>query len=79
MIGYNQVSALESRQLLLKFSRERSGGYYISEEDLTLILDSLKHLNIRYKDLMDLIDNDTILKKRVEEKLEKKLGSRIKL
>lgn len=79
LIVYNQVSALERRQMLLKFSRERSGGYYISEEDLTLILDSLKNMNIRYKDLMDLIDNDTVLKKRVEEKIEKKLGSRIKL
>lgn len=79
MIIYDPSAALEKRQMLLKYSRERSGGYYVPEEDLSKIIDSLKLLDIRYKNLLELINNDTLLKKRVEEKLEMKLGSRIKL
>lgn len=79
MVTYDPSAALEKRQMLLKYSRERSGGYYMSEEDLTKILDSINHLNIRYKNLLEMIDSDTLLKKKVEDKLEKKLGSKIKL
>lgn len=79
LVIYNPSASLEKRQMLLKYSREIAGGYYVSEEDLTNILDSLNHLNMRYKDLLEMIDNDTLLKKKVEEKLEKELGSKIKL
>ncbi|HLN55507.1 MAG TPA: hypothetical protein VK207_05930 [Bacteroidales bacterium] len=79
MIIYDPSAALEKRQMLLKYTRERSGGYYVPEEDLKKIIDSLNHLDISYRDLLDLINSDSLLKKRVEEKLERKLGSRIKL
>lgn len=79
LIIYDPSAALETRQMLLKISRERTGGYYLSEKDLAKILDSLNHLNNRYRNLLDLIDDDPQLKKKVEEKLEKRLGSKIYL
>lgn len=79
MIVYNPSAVLKRRQMLIKYSGERSTGYYLSEEDLMAIIDSINHLNVRYRNLLDLIDDDTLLKKRVEEKLERKFGSKIKL
>lgn len=79
MMIYDRSASLEKRQMLLKISRERSGGYYMSEEDLNILIDSINHLNIRYRNLIDMIDDDTLLKRKVEESIGKKFGSRIKL
>lgn len=79
MLIYDRSASLEKRQMLLKLSREQSKGYYLSEEELTRLIDSINHLNIRYRSLIDMIDDDTLLKKKVGERIEKKLGSRIKL
>lgn len=79
MMIYDRSASLEKRQKLLKLSREHSQGYYVSEEELTRLIDSINHLNIRYRTLIDMIDDDTLLKKKIEESIGKKLGSRIKL
>lgn len=79
MMIYDRTASLEKRQRLLKLSRDRSQGYYMSEEELIRLIDSINHLNIRYRNLIDMIDDDTLLKKKVEESIENKLGKRIKL
>lgn len=76
-----QVSseALGKKQVFLKMSQERGGNLVVSEEELIRLIDSLNQLNIRYRDLLELIDDDPELKKMVEEKLEKNLRSKLKL
>ncbi len=75
---YNPSDAIEKRLILFRLSQERSGNMIVREEDLTRLLDSLNDLNIRYRDLLEMIDEYPGLKKIVEEN-QKKLQSRIKL
>jgi hypothetical protein len=77
--NYDPAAALEKKQMLLKLSREKTGNIVIRQEDLTMLLDSLKNLNVRYRDLLDLVNEYPELKKVVEENLQKNLQSRIKL
>lgn len=77
--AYDPAAALEKRQVLLRMSKENSGSYIIQEEELSALIDSLNKLNIKYRDLLDLINNDPDLKNMVQEKLEKKMQSKIKL
>jgi hypothetical protein len=51
----------------------------LSEVELEELLTSLRELQVKYKDLENLINNDPELKKYIEKKLEENNGSKIKL
>jgi hypothetical protein len=72
---YNPSGALEKK---LIFFRNRN-RISIPGEDLDQLLDSLKDARLKYKEIMDLIEDDPALKKAVEDKLRKNLGSKYNL
>jgi hypothetical protein len=79
MIRYDPSAAMEKRQSLIRFSRDRSRGYYVQEEDLLRLVDSLNLMNIRYRKLMEILNDNPELKKNVEEQFDKNMQPRIKL
>ena len=76
---YDPSVSIEKKHMLLRLSQEKSGNIVVSQEDLSKLLDSINNLNIRYKDLLDAMDDYPVLKKQVEENLQKNFKSRIKL
>jgi len=76
---YDPSDAIEKKQLLLRLSQEKSKNIIVSEEDLARLLDSINDLNVRYRDLLDLVDDYPEFKNMVEENLQKNFQSRIKL
>ncbi|MGE5406838.1 MAG: hypothetical protein ACM3NR_03910 [Methanosarcina sp.] len=72
---YNPSGALE-KKLIFYRNRDRIS---IPGEDMDQLLDSLKNATLKYKEIMDLIEDDPVLKKAVEEKLKKNLGSKFNL
>jgi hypothetical protein len=72
---YDPSVALEKKLILYK-SRSQ---VMVPEEDLNRLLDSLKSTQNKYRDIMNLIDSDPILKRAVEEKLKKNMGSKFNL
>lgn len=76
---YNPSEVIGKKQLLLRLSQEKSRDIVVSEEDLERLVDSINNQNIKYRDLLDAIDDYPELKKQVEETLQKNFQTRIKL
>ena len=70
-------------KLLTMYKRSGRGlpsrSITISEKQMNQLLDSVNDLKIKYKDLMDLIEQDPELKKYVEDKLIENSRTKIKL
>jgi hypothetical protein len=82
--GEMQISAEQQvEKLLMTFKKSgrgfSSGNITISEKQIKELLDSVNALQIKYKDLIDLIEADPELKKVIENKLIENSRSKIKL
>lgn len=70
-IKNNPADIIERKLLLYKFpgSRLRTQSVTISEKQMNQLLDSVNKLQVRYKDLINLINEDPELKKLIEKKI----------
>ena len=77
----NSTGNIEKRLLMYKLSGQRfaSQKIRISEKELNQFFESVNELEDKYKDLMDLIDNDPELKNIIERKLEENNRKKINL
>jgi hypothetical protein len=75
MATYNPSGALEKKLILFRNRNQVA----IPAEDLNQLLDSLKDARLKYRDIMNVIEGDSILKKALEDKLKKNLGSKFNL
>ena len=75
------VEVIEKRLLIYKLSGRRfpSQTITISEKQMNQLLDSVNDLKIKYKDLINLIEEDPELKKYIENKLNENNRTKIKL
>ena len=75
------VEGLEKKLLVFKLSGRRlpSDNIVISERQINKILESVNELQLKYKDIANFIEGDTVLKKYIEMKLNEKSGEKTKL
>jgi len=78
---YDPSDILEKRLMMFKLSGQKigSGTITISERQMKQLLDTVNNLQIKYKDLMNLIEEDPGMKKNIENKLNEKNRTKIKL
>jgi hypothetical protein len=64
------LDVVQKKLMIYKLTRRKLPSKYvtISEKEMQELLESVKELQIKYKDLLDLIDEDPQLKKYIEEK-----------
>lgn len=79
--SYNPAGLLEKRLLMYKQSHRifPSKNITISEEQMNQLLDSVNDLQIKYRNIMNLIEKDPELKKYIEKNLTEKNQSKTKL
>jgi len=75
----NPLGALEKGLMMYKLSGRKfnSQNISISEKELKQLLESVNELQAKYKDLLNIIEEDPVLKKYLEEKLSE--NNRVKI
>jgi parvulin-like peptidyl-prolyl isomerase len=77
----NPSNELESRILMYRLSERRFPfqKITISEKELNQLLESINEFQDKYKDLLNLIEEDPDLKRYIEKKLEENKRKNVKL
>jgi hypothetical protein len=76
LIETGQTNNIENRLLMYKLTGRKfsDGKITVSEKEINDLIRSVNRLQVKYRDILDLIENDPQLKKYVEEKINKIRG-----
>lgn len=78
---YDPTDALEKKLMVYRLSEEKSGSQLIAipEKTLDSLINSISEFQMKYRDIIKMIESDPELKKIVEEKIDQDLRLKIKL
>jgi hypothetical protein len=80
--AYDPTDALEKKMIVYKLSvshQDKPGAVIIPEDQLNQLLDSINDLKIKYRDIMDIINDDPRLRKIIQKKTSRNIRTKIKL